>query len=175
MNFLQNNYFRWPLLLLLIASLGTNAWPCAPAPRNGQFVTINEEAAVIVWDAKTKTEHFIRMASFSGAEDFGFLVPTPTKPELAEAQYAMDTVSELIRPKYVHTPHFDGFDFTPFVLMPFLLGEEMRTGAVAGGVRICSCGPKTHPLRLDGRSGPRQHSYATSDLDVLRADLGCSG
>lgn len=119
------------VLSLLIVSLltitpATILFACAPAPRNGQFVSINEEAAVIVWDAKTKTEHFIRMASFSGAEDFGFLVPTPTKPELAEARYAFDTVSELIRPKYVHTPHFDGFDFTPLLLMPFLGMKEER-------------------------------------------------
>lgn len=118
----------------------TILFACAPAPRDGQFVTINEEAAVIVWDAKTKTEHFIRMASFSGAEDFGFLVPTPTQPELAEAQYAMDTVSELIRPKYIHEPHFAGFDFMPVILMPFLLGDKeeraIATAIPPDGVRV---------------------------------------
>ena len=58
---------------------------CAPAPPHGIDVRIAEESALIIWDAATQTEHFIRRASFrtSGA-DFGFLVPTPTKPELAE-------------------------------------------------------------------------------------------
>ena len=41
---------------------------------------------VILWDAATQTEHFIRRASFkSEAEDFGFLVPTPTQPALNES------------------------------------------------------------------------------------------
>src|SRR5207253_1066022 len=38
------------------------------------------------WDAVTKTEHFIRKASFkSEADDFGFLVPSPSQPELEES------------------------------------------------------------------------------------------
>lgn len=46
---------------------------------------IAEESAIIVWEAATKTQHFIRRASFkSEAADFGFLVPTPARPELAE-------------------------------------------------------------------------------------------
>jgi hypothetical protein len=41
---------------------------------------------IILWDAATKTEHFIRQASFkSEGEDLGFLVPTPGAPELDEA------------------------------------------------------------------------------------------
>jgi hypothetical protein len=126
-------------LIVSQLTIHSATFACAPAPRNGQFVTINEEAAVIVWDAKTKTEHFIRMASFSGAEDFGFLVPTPTQPELVEASNAINTVSELIRPKLVHTPHFDGFDFTPLLLMPFLgLKEEraMTTAIPRNAVRV---------------------------------------
>ena len=59
---------------------------CAPAPHAGESVRIFEEEALIVWDAKTKTQHFIRRAAFdTQAKDFGFLVPTPEKPELAEA------------------------------------------------------------------------------------------
>jgi len=64
---------------------------CAPAPRPDQIIRIADEEALIVWDAAKKTEHFIRRASFrneggkGAATDFGFLVPTPTKPTLAEA------------------------------------------------------------------------------------------
>ena len=58
-------------------------WACAPAPHRGDWVEITKEAALIVYDAPTQTEHFIRRASFStSASDFGFLVPTPTVPEL---------------------------------------------------------------------------------------------
>ena len=58
---------------------------CAAAPRRGEFIDVNSEEAIILYDAKTKTEHFIRRANFrTEAKDFGFLVPTPTKPELGE-------------------------------------------------------------------------------------------
>jgi hypothetical protein len=79
------------LLLLLMFAVGAVDAPrpalgCAPAPPKGSWVDVANETAVIIWDAKSKTEHFIRSASFtSTSADFGFLVPTPTKPELTEA------------------------------------------------------------------------------------------
>lgn len=127
------------VIALLTAALRVDLHACALAPRKGQFVTINEEAAVIVWDAQRRTEHFIRTASFSGAEDFGFLVPTPTKPELAEARDALRTVSTLIKPKVLTEERFDGFNFTP-VLFAFLLSHrsaELDTTAVGkSAVRV---------------------------------------
>jgi hypothetical protein len=50
-------------------------------------VRVDAEEALIVWDAARGTEHFIRRADFrkEGGDAFGFLVPTPTRPELAEA------------------------------------------------------------------------------------------
>jgi hypothetical protein len=76
---------------------------CAVAPRVGDSVQIADESAIIIWDAASKTEHFIRRATFSAnAHDFGFLVPTPTKPELAEAgDVAFTTLAELTKPKVV--------------------------------------------------------------------------
>jgi hypothetical protein len=63
---------------------------CALAPRAGDSVHVAEESAVIVWDVATKTQHFVRRAQFdTKAQDFGFLVPTPTRPVLAEAQDAV--------------------------------------------------------------------------------------
>jgi hypothetical protein len=59
---------------------------CAPCPPSGKPVVNADQTVIILWDADTKTEHFIRKASFtSEADDFGFLVPTPTKPELEES------------------------------------------------------------------------------------------
>ena len=56
---------------------------CCPAPPSGKPVVNADQTVVILWDAATKTQHFIRQASFkSEADDFGFLVPTPTQPEL---------------------------------------------------------------------------------------------
>jgi hypothetical protein len=46
---------------------------------------IRGEEVLIVWNAATRTEHFVRHLSFAdAAHDFGFLVPTPTRPELGE-------------------------------------------------------------------------------------------
>src|SRR5205823_2419398 len=47
------------------------------------------------------TEHFIRKASFqSEADDFGFLVPTPAQPELAESgNEAFPYLLELTKPE----------------------------------------------------------------------------
>ena len=59
---------------------------CAAVGRRGEVVRLASESAIIVWDAASKTQHFIRRARFeTKARDFGFLVPTPTRQELAEA------------------------------------------------------------------------------------------
>jgi len=58
---------------------------CALVPRVGESVQVSEESAIIVWDAASKTQHFIRRAQFdTKASDFGFLVPTPTRPTVSE-------------------------------------------------------------------------------------------
>ncbi len=80
-------YFA-PLALtaLLAISPPQRATGCAVAPHMGESVQIADESAIIIWDAATKTQTFIRRAAFTtAARDFGFLVPTPEKPELAEA------------------------------------------------------------------------------------------
>lgn len=56
-------------------------------------VPVAGEEALIVWDEAHHLEHFVRRASFDGvSEDFGFIVPTPTRPELVE-------VSERVFPR----------------------------------------------------------------------------
>ncbi len=59
---------------------------CCPAPREGQSVVNADQTVLMIWDAANETQHFIRRASFaSAADDFGFLVPTPSQPELSES------------------------------------------------------------------------------------------
>ena len=75
-----------PLVLFAALLAAVPSPACAPAPMRGEYVEITNESALIIWDAESKTEHFIRRAAFqSTSTDFGFLVPTPTQPELAEA------------------------------------------------------------------------------------------
>jgi len=107
--------------IALIAAAPT-IFACAPAPHAGEQVAIVEESAVIEWDAATKTEHFIRRATFSGtAKDFGFLVPTPTTPALAEVDDGIfDRLETLTARKTVHKLT-KKLDWTPLVAM--LLGS----------------------------------------------------
>ncbi|HEY7160292.1 MAG TPA: hypothetical protein VH815_03495, partial [Acidobacteriota bacterium] len=88
----QKKIAAFVLLLFLPVTAGI---PCAPAPPNGRRVQVLGESAVIVWDSKTKTEHFIRSATFeSDSPDFGFLVPTPTVPTLQESTDQIFTMAE---------------------------------------------------------------------------------
>lgn len=72
-------------LSVLVPELrSSEASACAAIGRRGPM-PIEGEEALIVWDAERRTQHFVRTAAFSGADaDFGFLVPTPSRPELAE-------------------------------------------------------------------------------------------
>jgi len=99
-------------LLLLSAGLATaaalelrppRAQACAIAWREGTPAPrIQGEEALIVWEPNAQREHFIRRANFAGASgDFGFLVPTPTRPELAEAD---DGVFAKLAKIYTYVP-----------------------------------------------------------------------
>lgn len=61
-------------------------------------MTLVGERAIIVWDAARQREHFVREASFDGeAKDFGFIVPAPTKPDVAEAdEEAFEELERLV-------------------------------------------------------------------------------
>ena len=80
-------FFSVPLLLaVVVATCPRPAVGCAVLPPKDATTSISSELAVIIHDSATKTEHFIRMANFqSTSNNFGFMVPTPTKPELAVA------------------------------------------------------------------------------------------
>lgn len=112
---------RSSLVAALLGSLAT-AWSttpaCCPAPPSGSYAINADQTVVILWDAAKKTQHFIRQASFkSDAADFGFIIPSPTVPELAEAGNA-------------------AFGYLREVTKPAI---EYRTRPTAGGCNIgCS-------------------------------------
>ena len=69
-------------------------------------VALVDEKAIIIWNAEQKREHFIRQASFdSEAEHFGFIVPVPSHPEVAEADAAAFNLLESLIPM---DPEADG-------------------------------------------------------------------
>ncbi|MFL5243802.1 MAG: DUF2330 domain-containing protein [Gemmataceae bacterium] len=73
-------------ILLVPAFLLCPAPACCPAGRSGKPVVNADQTVIMIWDPDTKMQHFIRQASFkSEADDFGFLVPSPSEPELSES------------------------------------------------------------------------------------------
>jgi hypothetical protein len=128
---------------------------CAAAPPRNQFVNIASESAVIVWDEGTKTQHFIRRASFqTEASDFGFLVPTPTQPTLAEADNAaFDTLAAITAPEVVKQPR------------PSSSGCGIGCAAPKGAAEPGAVADKAEPVRvLD------EQRVAGYDAAVLEAD-----
>src|SRR6266571_4605352 len=96
------------VLLLALSLLVPRSLACCPAPPHrpgdqiGVVPVVNaDQSVIILWDAATGTEHFIRKASFkSDADDFGFLVPTPAQPELSESgNEAFPYLLELTKPE----------------------------------------------------------------------------
>jgi len=73
--------------LFLSATLPPDVRACCPASQEGAHVQITNQDVLVVWDEDRKLEHFVRRASFAThSARFGFLVPTPTVPKLAEAE-----------------------------------------------------------------------------------------
>ncbi|MBI3829285.1 MAG: DUF2330 domain-containing protein [Planctomycetes bacterium] len=99
------------IALAFLLQLAFPARACCPAPPPGRTVINADQTIVILWDAAAKTEHFIRRASFkSEADDFGFLIPSPTQPELNESgNDAFPFFVTLTEPEVKRVAHFSGF------------------------------------------------------------------
>jgi hypothetical protein len=104
----------------VMIALGVSVLACAPAPHAGDEIAIVEESAVIVWDAAAQTEHFIRRATFHDkGRDFGFLVPTPGVPALAEVgDEIFDKLEQRTRRETISRTRKE-LDFTPLFSMIF--------------------------------------------------------
>jgi hypothetical protein len=133
------------LLCAVVAGIGPRAYPCASVePIGGPAepdvrVSIAEESAIIVWDAANRTEHFIRRATFDtggrAIKDFGFLVPTPTVPELAEARdTAFDSLEKTMEPEILHKQRFKPALFS-ILLSNLVKSRGSDTASTAGGAK----------------------------------------
>ncbi|MCI0379073.1 MAG: hypothetical protein L0215_15805 [Gemmataceae bacterium] len=85
------------VLLRIVAA----SWACCTAFPRDQPVQFADQAVIIYWDAANKIEHFVRKASFQAkTKDFGFIVPTPTQPTLAEAK---NSIKEAVLSRFSNT------------------------------------------------------------------------
>jgi len=71
--------------LSALAAVG-GAYACSGVGPRGVPVVFGDQTNIVIYDAAHHMEHFIRNASFkAGASDFGFIAPTPSKPQLNQA------------------------------------------------------------------------------------------
>ncbi len=146
----------WPLsVFVLVGALALSSTPtpaCCPArPISGKPVVNADQTVILIWDPATKTEHFIRKASFKGeAADFGFVVPSPSQPELSES----------------------GNEAFPYLQK--LTEPERKKAPRSGGSVGCGCGMKTAgPLAAKSRPEVRmleEKVVAGYKASVLEAD-----
>jgi hypothetical protein len=127
------------LALVLVAATVRDSDACAPAPPLGEVVRIAEEEALIIWDPATKTETFIRRAGFeSTARKFGFLVPTPTTPELSEVTDDLfASFRNLTQPSIQYTRGETNYE--PVAGLWTCMGaadKVMKSGAAPAAVRV---------------------------------------
>jgi hypothetical protein len=89
--------------LSFLASPPAPALACCPAPLHDRWVVNADQSVIIIWDAATQTQHFIRKANFkTDGDHFGFLVPSPSQPELSESgNEAFPYLSEVTAPEVV--------------------------------------------------------------------------
>lgn len=92
--------------IALFSSQLAETTACCPAGRRGMPVINADQTVILIWDPATKTQHFVRKASFkSAADDFGFLIPSPSLPELEEAgNDAFPFLQKLTEPEVIKRP-----------------------------------------------------------------------
>lgn len=92
------------VVLLFLANVHVDA--CCPVGHSGKPIVNADQTVIILWDAEQKKQHFIRKASFASEDqDFGFIIPSPTEPELSESgNDAFATLQKLTEPEVIKRP-----------------------------------------------------------------------
>jgi hypothetical protein len=124
---------------------------------------------VIIWDAAHHTEHFIRRAAFrSTARSFGFLVPTPTAPELGEVDDSVFwSLADAIRPEVRYET--TGWSVSP---ESWCLGSFL---ARKGGARDDAMAPAVRVIASAHVAGFDATTLEADDATALASWLGAHG
>lgn len=91
---LLGEFRTWLALAAVVwVSFAPRAEACATVDHDPASLAtgVTAERAILVYDPSTKTEHFIRSATFltKGSSDFGFIVPTPAPPTFGEVDQSL--------------------------------------------------------------------------------------
>lgn len=103
---MRSNMVRSSFLFILaitttVSAQAINPLACCPvAPLNAHVIN-TDQSVIILWDKEKQTQHFIRRANFkTDAKDIGFIVPSPSRPQLEESgDIAFDALARLTAPK----------------------------------------------------------------------------
>ena len=92
---------RSVIIVCLVLSAAKNAHGCCAVAAEGVPVVNADQTVIIWWDKANQMQHFIRKASFrGGGKSIGFLVPTPSRPQLEESgNEAFHDLSAITAPK----------------------------------------------------------------------------
>lgn len=84
-----------------LVCVGTVGQACCPVGPPDSHVINTDQAVIMIWDKERQTQHFIRRANFkTDAKDIGFLVPSPSRPQLEESgNQAFDGLARITAPK----------------------------------------------------------------------------
>lgn len=101
---LPNHSFRQSLIATICFLAIANqsfVQGCCAVGASGEHVVNADQSVIILWDKENQTQHFIRKANFkTNAEDVGFLVPSPSRPQLDESgDSAFTTLANITAPK----------------------------------------------------------------------------
>jgi hypothetical protein len=85
---------------LMVVAAAPRGLGCCAVVRNGSHVVNADQTVIMLWDEARQTQHFIRKADFkTDAKDVGFLVPSPSRPQLAESgNQAFARLAEITAP-----------------------------------------------------------------------------
>jgi hypothetical protein len=71
---------------LMMLAAGPRGKGCCAVSRGGSHVVNANQTVIMLWDEKRRMQHFIRKADFkTNAKDVGFIVPSPSRPQLDES------------------------------------------------------------------------------------------
>jgi hypothetical protein len=74
------------IMCLALASFPSYSLACCAVAGIANHVINADQTVVMIWDKQRQTQHFIRKADFkTDAADIGFLVPSPSRPQLEES------------------------------------------------------------------------------------------
>jgi len=115
------------LAVFALAVSTLRAPACCPVTNARGAVVNADQTVIMLWDEAQQEQHFIRQANFkTDAPDVGFIVPSPSRPQLASAgNQAFQRLEQITAPRVKQ-----GFS------MPLGCSASVSTGSFGSSVRV---------------------------------------